>query len=184
MSKPLTFLMLLSALLFTIESCRTDFTAESNAVNSLLGVVDNVSSHSGEIDGRLINQYVKDVTEKCQTIQQQMMDTISLEDAQTLVDFCVLSDHLANCLERKTAIDSEIVKTREQLFRLRTDLKERVAEKDTVNSFIEEEFLYVESLDEGMEQVVVEVNACLKTYAKLKLEIDRFLIALPEQSPE
>mgnify|MGYP000294820584 CR=1 FL=1 len=81
-------------------------------------------------------------------------------------------------------IDAEVVETRNQLYNLRTDLIEKVAEKDSVNRFIESEFQYVESLDEGVERVVAELNGCFETYTELKSDIDRLLIALPSKAAE
>lgn len=176
-----SFLAMTALLIFALTSCRTDFTAESNATESLLGVLNNVEQSSNEIDARLVKQYVKDVSEKCQKIQNELTDTLELEQAQKLVNFCGLQEHLQSCLQRKELIDAQVVQTRNQLFNLKTDLKERRANKDSTNLYIEQEFLFVESLNEGTEQVVAELNACFETYAELKDEIDRLLIALPSK---
>jgi S-adenosylhomocysteine hydrolase len=162
---------LLLAILVTVTSCRTDFTAEQNAAESLLSVLNNVEQSSNEVDARLIKQYVKDVTEKCQKIQNELRDTLELEQAQRLVNFCALQGHLQSCLDRKELIDAEITQTRSQLFNLKTDLKKRRANKDSANIYIEQEFLFVESLNEGAEQVVAELNGCF----------ERLLIALPKK---
>ena len=175
---------LLVAIFVAITGCRTDFTAELNAADSLLGVLNSVEQSSNEVDARLIKQYEKDVAEKCQKIQNELTDTLELEQAQILVNFCALQDHLQSCLDRKELIDAEVTHTRNQLFNLKTDLKERRADKDSANVYIEQEFLFVESLNEGTEQVVVELNSCFKTYAELKEEIDRLLIALPSKAQE
>ncbi|MGB0368555.1 MAG: hypothetical protein ACPGD8_04070 [Flavobacteriales bacterium] len=172
----------MTVLLFT--GCKPDFTAEVRAVDSLLGVVGQVENDAEEIDARLIRQYIKDVSGKCTKIQAELKDTVELEDAQKLVDFCLLEAHLKTCLERKEMIDAEVVETRNQLYNLRTDLIEKVAEKDSVNRFIESEFQYVESLDEGVERVVAELNGCFETYTELKSDIDRLLIALPAKAAE
>jgi len=164
-----------------LSGCRTDFTAELNAAESLLGVLNSVEQSSSEVDARLIKQYVKDVAEKCQKIQNELTDTLELEQAQMLVNFCAIQEHLQSCLDRKELIDAEVVQTRNQIFNLKTDLKERRADKDSANLYIEQEFLFVESLNEGTEQVVVELNGCFETYAELKDEIDRLLIALPRK---
>jgi len=175
---------LLVAILAGAMGCRTDFTAELNAAESLLGVLNSVEQSSNEVDARLIKQYEKDVAEKCQKIQNELTDTLELEQAQILVNFCALQDHLQSCLDRKALIDAEVTQTRNQLFNLKTDLKERRADKDSANVYIEQEFLFVESLNEGTEQVVVELNSCFETYAELKDEIDRLLIALPSKAQE
>ena len=175
---------LLLGILVAVASCRTDFIAEQNAAESLLGVLNNVEKSSNEVDARLIKQYVKDVAEKCQTIQNELTDTLELEQAQKLVNFCALQEHLQSCLYRKQLIDAEVIQTRNQIFNLQTDLKERRADKDSVNVYIEQEFLFVESLNEGAEQVVTELNACFETYDELKNEIDRLLIALPSKVQE
>lgn len=174
------------ALIFltTLIGCRPDFTAEQNATESLMNVLSNVESASNEVDARLIRQYVKDVDQKCQKIQNEMTDTVSIEDAQTLVDFCGLKEHLKSCLSRKELIDAELVRTRNQLFNLRSDLKEGRANKDSVNTHIEQEFLFVESLQEGADQLIVELNGCFETYSELKEEIDRLIIDLPEKEEE
>lgn len=164
-----------------LVGCRTDFSAEIAATDSLMGVLSNVEKVSEQIDPRSIKQYRKNVAEKCQKIQNELTDTLEMEQAQTLVDFCSLSEHLQSCLDRKELIDAEVVRSRKQLFNLKTDLKEGRANKDSVNSYIEQEFLYVESLNEGAEQVIVELNGCFGTYAELKDEIDRFIIALPKR---
>lgn len=168
-------------LVFTFTSCRTDFTAEQNATTSLLGVLSKVEQSSNEVDARLVKQYVKDIAEKCNKIQNELTDTLELEQAQELVNFCSLKEHLQSCLERKELIDAEIVKTRNQLFNLKADLKERRSNKDSANVYIEQEFLFVESLNEGAEQIVAELNGCFKTYDELKGQIDRLLIALPQK---
>ena len=170
------------ALLFT--GCKPDFTAETQAVESLLGVIGQVESASNEVDARLVRQYIKDVKEKCAKIQNEMTDTMGLDQAQSLVDFCMLEAHLRSCVERKELIDAEVVETRNQLFNLKTDLVQQAANKDSVNQFIESEFQYVESLDEGVEQVVAELNGCFETYSELKQDIDRLLIALPAKTEE
>ncbi len=169
------------ALLITpiLAGCRPDFTAELNAADSLANVLNKVEASSNEVDARLIKQYIKNVSQKCQKIQNELTDTVEIEDAQTLVSFCSLDEHLQSCLDRKEMIDAEVLRTRNQLFNLRVDLKEGRANKDSVNTYIEQEFLFVESLDEGTEQMVVELNSCFETYAELKDEIDRFIIELP-----
>lgn len=174
------------ALIFltTLIGCRPDFTAEQNATESLMNVLSNVESASNEVDARLIRQYAKDIDQKCQKIQNEMTDTVSIEDAQTLVDFCGLKEHLKSCLSRKELIDAELVRTRNQLFNLRSDLKEGRANKDSVNTHIEQEFLFVESLQEGADQLIVELNGCFETYSELKEEIDRLIIDLPEKEEE
>lgn len=164
-----------------LSGCRTDFTEEQNAAESLLGVLNKVENASGQVDARLIRQYVKDVAEKCQKIQNELTDTIELEQAQQLVNFCALQEHFLSCLERKELIDAELLQTRNQLHDLNMDLKERRANKDSANVYIEQEFLFVESLNEGTTQVVAELNGCFSTYAELKGEIDRLLIALPRK---
>lgn len=174
----------LFAILIAAISCRTDFTAEQNATESLLGVLNNVEQSSNEVDARLIKQYVKDIAEKCNKIQNELTDTLELEQAQQLVNFCSLQEHLQSCLERKELIDAEVIQTRNQLFNLKTDLKERRADKDSANIYIEQEFLFVESLSEGTEQIVAELNGCFETYDELKNDIDRLLIALPRKESE
>ena len=173
---------------FTILSilfgCRTDFTSEQNATESLLRVLSKVESTTNEVDGRLITQYVKDIGQKCLKIQNEMTDTVNLEVAQGLVRFCALEQHLNSCLERKELIDAELLRTRNQLFNLKSDLKERRANKDSVNAYIEQEFLFVESLQEGSDQLVAELNGCFATYSELKEEIDRLIIELPEKERE
>lgn len=169
---------------FLFAGCKPDFTAEIRAVDSLLGVIGQVESAAEQVDSRLIRQYIKDVNVKCTKIQDENKDTLELLDAQRLVDFCSLEAHLQSCLERKELIDVEVVETRNQLYNLRTDLVERVVEKDSVNRFIDSEFQYVESLDEGVERVVVELNGCFETYSELKGDIDRLLIALPTKGVE
>jgi chromosome segregation ATPase len=169
------------AMLVVVVGCRTDFTAETNATESLLGVLTRVENSSASIDARLIKQYRKDVSEKCAKIQQELSDTLALEQAQILVNFCALDEHLQSCLKRKELIDTEVTRTRNQLFNLKTDLLERRADKDSANLHIEQEFLFVESLNEGVDQVVAELNGCFETYAELKDEIDRLLIALPKK---
>jgi chromosome segregation ATPase len=168
----------------TLIGCKPDFTAELNATDSLMSVLTNVEAHSNDIDNRLVRQYIKDISQKCQKIQNELTDTVALESAQTLVDFCMLDNHLQSCLDRKELIDAEILQTRNNLFNLKTDLKEGRANKDSVNNYIEQEFLYVESLEEGTEQVIVELNSCFSSYAELKEEIDRFIVALPEKVDE
>jgi hypothetical protein len=168
------------ALFFT--GCKPDFTAEIAAVDSLLGVIGQVENAAEEVDARLIRQYIKDVNGKCTKIQTEIMDTVQLQEAQNLVDFCLLEAHLQSCLERKELIDAEVVETRNQLYNLRTDLVEKIADKDSVNRCIESEFQYVESLDEGVERVVAELNGCFETYSELKDDIDRLLIALPAKT--
>jgi len=167
-----------------LTSCRTDFTAEQNAAESLLGVLNSVEQSSNEVDARLIKQYVKDIAEKCQKIQNELTDTLELEQAQQLVNFCSLQEHLQSCLSRKELIDTQVIETRNQLFNLKTDLTERRANKDSAKVYIEQEFLFVESLSEGTEQVVAELNGCFATYAELKDGIDRLLIALPRKGVE
>jgi len=164
---------------FLLQSCRPNFTAETQAVDSLLGVIGQVENASKEVDPRLIGQYIKDIKEKCSKIQSQLTDTVELEQAQVLIDFCSLQKHLQSCLQRKQQIDAEVIATRNQLFNLRTDLTQQTANKDSVNQFIESEFEYVESLSEGTERVVAELNGCFETYSELKEDIDRLLISLP-----
>ncbi len=177
-----TIALLLVGLSFS--GCKPDFTAETKAVDSLLGVVEAVERSAAEIDRRLIKQYIKNIEDKCGKIQSELTDTLDLNTAQNLVDFCALKDHLENCLDRKERIDAEVLATRNQLFNLKTDLASQVAVKDSLSQFIESEFLYVESLDEGVDQLITELNGCFETYAELKDEIDRLLIALPDKTEE
>jgi hypothetical protein len=172
------------ALLLLLAACRPDFSAEQHAVESMLGVLTNVESASEGIDSRTVRQYVKDVADKCSRIQIELHDTLSIADAQKLVSFCALEGHLRSCLERKDLMDAEIMQTKNQLLNLRRDLVEATADKDSVNTFVETEFLFVESLDEGMEQVITELNSCFKQYATLNPEIDRLLVSLPSNEQE
>lgn len=167
-----------------LSGCRTDFTAEQNAAESLLGVLNSVEQSSNEVDARLIKKYVKDIAEKCNKIQNELTDTLELEQAQQLVNFCSLQEHIQSCLDRKELIDAEVIQTRNQIFNLKTDLKERRADEDSANVYIEQEFLFVESLSEGTEQIVAELNDCFETYDELKNEIDRLLIVLPSYVQE
>ena len=169
------------ATIMIVVGCRVDFTEEINASESLLSVLTKVEKSSEEIDPRLIKQYVNNVSEKCLTVERELTDTLELEQAQMLVRFCSLKEHFQSCLDRKELIDAELLKTRNQLFNLKSDLKENRAIKDSVNLYIEQEFLFVESLGEGVDQVVVELNSCFETYTELKDEIDRLLIALPNK---
>ncbi len=169
---------------FSLIGCRPDFTAELNAADSLSNVLTNVEASSNEVDVRLIKQYVKNINQKCQKIQNELTDTIEVGDAQILISFCSLDEHLQSCLSRKELIDVEVLRTRNQLFNLRSDLKEGRVDKDSVKTYIEQEFLFVESLDEGVEQIVVELNGCFETYAELNEEIDRFIVALPERKKD
>jgi hypothetical protein len=178
------WLIALSLAITLFTGCRPDFSAESNATESLLGVLNSVEQKSGEVDARLVKQYIKNVTEKCVKVQNELTDTLGLDQAQDLVNFCALDEHFQSCLDRKELIDAEVLRTRNQLFNLRSDLKEGRANKDSANLYIEQEFLFVESLDEGVEQVVVELNGCFETYTELKDEIDRLLIALPNKAEE
>lgn len=184
MRSSVAFVAPLLAIMFAAIGCRTDFTAEIAATDSLMGVLTKVENVSEQIDPRLVKQYRKDVAEKCLKIQNELIDTLEMEEAQRLVAFCALDEHLQSCLDRKERIDAEVVRTRNQLFNLRTDLNEGSITKDSVNNYIEQEFLYVESLSEGAEQVVVELNGCFRTYGELKEEIDRFIIALPKTVDE
>lgn len=168
-------------LLVALASCRTDYTAETNATTSLLGVLSKVEAASAQIDARLLRQYVKDVSEKCKKIQSELTDTIELDQAQHLVDFCALQNHFKSCLSRKEHIDAQLLQTRNQLEHLHLDLQQRRANKDSVNVYIEQEFLFVESLNHATQQTVTELNECFKTYTELKEEIDRLLIALPKR---
>ncbi len=165
-------------------SCRPDFTDETQAVNSMVGVIDHVQNSSSEIDSRLVKQYIQDIKQKCAKIQNEMTDTLELEQAQMLVSFCALEGHLTSCIERKELVDVQVIETRNQLFNLQTDLMQQVADKDSANSFIESEFLYVESLSEGIQQITTELNGCFSTYSELKEEIDRLLIALPDSAAD
>jgi hypothetical protein len=169
---------------FIFVGCRPNFTDETQAVESLLGVIGQVESVSEEVDARLVRQYIDHIKDKCDKIQAEMTDTVELNKAQQLVEFCSLEGHLQSCLERKELIDAEVVQTRNQLFNLKMDLVQKAANKDSVNRFIEAEFQYVESLDVGVESVVTELNGCFETYSELKDDIDRFLIALSEKDSE
>ena len=171
-------------LILSLWGCKPDFTAEKNAASSLLNVLNNVERNVQEIDARLIKQYINNVSEKCKKLQQETTDTLTLEDAQLLVDFCALDQHLQSCLHRKELIDAEVVQTRTQLFNLKTDLEEGRPHKDSVNNYIEQEFLFVESLDQATEQIIAELNGCFNTYAELNEEIDRLLISLPNEVVE
>lgn len=163
----------------SIIGCKPDITAELNATNSLTAVLNNVESTASEVDTRLIREYSKDIRQKCSKIQNEMTDTVNLEQAQSLVNFCALEQHLQSCIERKELIDEEVLRTRNQLYNLKTDLIEGRANKDSAKTYIEQEFLFVESLHEGTEQLITELNGCFKLYAELKPEIDRLIIDLP-----
>ncbi len=182
MNRTVTAALLIIGLSVVLPSCLVDFTAELNATESLLNVVEKVESGSAEIDVRSVKQYINDVSVKCQTIQDQFSDTLSFEQAEALANFCSLDEHLANCLKRKQRIDEELLRTRAQLNDLKADLTEKRADKDSTNLFIEQEFLFVESLNESTDQLLVELNSCFETYAELKDGIDSLLIALPSKA--
>jgi len=158
-----------------LSSCRPDLTEQQQAVQSLLNVVSRVEATSNNIEARHIRRYMKDVEQTCIALHDQVHDTLDLETARELMRFCILEQHLSDCLQRKEQIDAELYRTRNQLYDLRSDLKGGRVNKDSVNVYIEQEFLFVESLQERSEQVIVELNSCFETYTELKQEIDRLL---------
>lgn len=182
MNRPVSAALVITGLSLVLSGCRADLSAELNATESLLNVIEKVESSSAQVNARLVNQYIEDISGKCLSIQAQVTDTLAMEQAEVLANFCSLDEHLTNCLERKQRIDEEILRTREQLFNLKADLTERRADKDSTNLYIEQEFLFVESLNESTDQLLVELNGCFETYDELKHEIDRLLIEMPSKA--
>jgi hypothetical protein len=87
-------------------------------------------------------------------------------------------------MQRTTVLSSELRKTRKQLTDLRADLQHHRVKEDVVATFIEIEFLYVESLSELMDELEEQFEGDEERYSDYRFSMDSLLNITSESATE
>lgn len=168
----------LAAIIFCclwLAACRQDLEAEKQAVTSMERVLARVENAASQVQDMEVDRFVRKLEQHCSDLQRVLSDTLEREQAETVMRYCGLRDHLENSLKRKALIMEELQRTGRQLNALQRDLSSGAANKDSVNAYIETEFQYLESMNEGMESIISEMNACFATYEELNPKVQQLL---------
>lgn len=164
-------LLLLVALAVSCQDTRQERLA---AIDSMQGVLANVSHRTEEVNQQLVQRYVKRVEAELKLLDAN--DSLSIDDEATVKEFRSLSGRFQNCLSTTLEVRSSLNETRQQLLNLRKDVESGVWHTDSLNQFLETEFLYITDLDEAMDGVIAQLNACFDTYEALEPKVERLLM--------
>lgn len=165
----------LAALLLTaMLGCRPDLSRETAAVESLLPVIDNVSQRIARIDTVAAHELAERISFQCARIAA---DSLLLDEslAPSFSVHCGLPDRVRQLLNHRNELAAEAVRTRLQLYDLRTDLNNRVSNKDSVSAFIEVEFLYVEHLGEMADELEARLDEVIRSGEAFRPAMDSLM---------
>ncbi len=171
MIKQLLSGMLISLL---VASCQDTSQERFAAIDSMQGVLANVSHRSEEVNQQLLERYIKQVDEKL--VLLDIEDSLSTHDLLMVDEFRSLSGRFQNCLATTLEVRSSLNETRQQLLNLRKDVESGVWHTDSLNQFLETEFLYITDLDEAMDGVIAQLNASFDTYEALEPKVEQLLM--------
>ena len=158
----------LIALLILASACGKTVEQRLQAIDAMQGVLTNVMVTSEEVDESQINHYLKDINEKTSLLKTTILtDPFDSEDLRTMKEFEALSNRLIQAQNAKSQILAMVKESRLKLSDLRTDVQNDLWEEDSLNLYMEIEFQYVMELDQGMNEVIAQVNGCFLTYDQI-----------------
>lgn len=165
----------LAALLLTaMLGCRPDLTRETAAVESLVPVIDNVSQRIARIDTVAAQELAERISFQCSRIAA---DSLLLGESlgASFSVHCGLPDRVRQLLDHRNELAAEAIRTKSQLHDLRTDLTNRIANKDSVSAFIEVEFLYVEHLGEMADELEARLEELFRIGEAFRPKMDSLM---------
>lgn len=166
----------LIALVILSAACGKTVEQRLQAIDAMQGVLTNVMVTSDEADDTQINHYLKDVNEKTGRLQAALLtDSLDSEDFRAAKEFEALSNRLLQAQTAKSQIVAMVKESRLKLTDLRTDVQNNLWVEDSLNLYMEIEFQYVMELDEGMNEVIAQVNGCFQTYDQINPRIRELL---------
>lgn len=160
-------------LLILTISCQDTRQERAAAIDSMQGVLANVSKRTEEINPQLLDKYIKDVSGKLNEIE--LLDSLSDEHTDVVREFHSLPGRFENCLRTTSEVKASLNESRRQLLNLRKDVEAGVWHTDSLNQFLEMEFLYITDLDESMDEVIAQLNASFNAFEALDPKIERLL---------
>lgn len=170
-----TSLILTLGAVWLLQSCRPDFTEEIAAVDSMLSVLNAVDARVVLLDTTAINTHTEQVNFECSQLRLTYLDT-SESDLQVRLDtLCAYSAMAQHTVERTRILVNELIKTRKQLTDLRADLHQGRAKKEAVATYIEVEFLYLESLSGLLDELEERFENNQIRLEQVRLELDSLM---------
>ena len=172
---PMTKLLYAASLLFLIltVSCQDTRQERTAAIDSMQGVLTNVSKRTEEINPQLLEKYIKSVTGKLNEVDQ--LDSLTDDQLGAVQEFESLPGRFENCLKTTSEVKASLNESRAQLMNLRKDVEVGTWHTDSLNQFLETEFLYITDLDESMDEVIAQLNASFDAFDALDPKIERLL---------
>jgi len=150
-----------------LTGCRPDFSQETAAVDSMLRVMDAVDVRVAALDTSAILAQTERVDFECNQLRLEYLDISDTDLLGRLDTLCAYAERAQQTLGRTRILVNELSKTRKQLSDLRIDLQLRRANKEAVTTYIEVEFLYVESLSGLLDELE-------ERFANDQLHLDQF----------
>jgi hypothetical protein len=167
----IALLLIASAMCF-ILACRADFSEETAAVNSMLGVIEGLESKISELDTASIKKQAERVVYECDNLRLLYLDTTVQYQLDSICSYPLI---VQKSMERVRILSNELATTKKQLTDLRTDMEERKVKEENVATFIEIEFLYVESLSELLDEIDVRFQNDKVKYEAYRISMDSLM---------
>ena len=167
----IALLLIASAMSFVL-GCRADFSEETAAVNSMLGVIEGLESRISKLDTASIKKQAERVVYECDNLRLVYLDTTVQYQLDSICSYSLL---VQKSMERVRILSNELATTKKQLTDLRTDMEERKVKEENVATFIEIEFLYVESLSELLDEIDVRFQNDKVKYETYRISMDSLM---------
>lgn len=184
MRRAATSAFLIAGTVWLLTGCRADFTEETAAVESMLRVLDAVDARVAALDTVAVQEKLEQVGFECDQFRLSYLDTSQADFRVRLDSLCGYSVQARQTMQRTTVLSSELRNTRKQLTDLRADLQHHRVKEDVVATFIEIEFLYVESLSELMDELEEQFEGDEERYSDYRFSMDSLLNITSESAIE
>ena len=160
-------------LLILTVSCQDSRQERAAVIDSMQGVLANVSKRTEDINSQLLEKYAKNVSGKLDQIQ--ILDSLTDEQRITVSEFRSLPGRFENCIRTTSEVKHSLNESRQKLMNLRKDIDAGVWHTDSLNQFLEMEFLFIADLDESMDEVITQLNGTFDAFEALDPKIERLL---------
>ena len=171
MTKLLYAVSLLSLILAV--SCQDTRQERTAAIDSMQGVLANVSKRTEQINPQLLEKYIKSVVEKLNEVE--LLDSLTDKQLGVVQEFQSLPGRFENCLKTTSEVKASVGECRAQLMNLRKDVELGTWHTDSLNQFLETEFLYITDLDESIDEVIAQLSASFDAFEALNPKIEQLL---------
>jgi hypothetical protein len=171
----MTKLLYAASLLFLVltVSCQDTRQERTAAIDSIQGVLANVSKRTEQINPQLLEKYIKSVVDKLNEVE--LLDSLTDKQLGVVQEFQSLPGRFENCLKTTSEVKASLSKCRSQLMNLRKDVELGTWHTDSLNQFLETEFLYITDLDESIDEVIAQLDASFDAFEVLDSKIERLL---------